>query len=80
MDRQVLIALETLKGFLDGHAADVHLERRAKTKTSVLPTWLRIMLTDKQEVWNFFGSERTSDSRQTEYYTGEQPRKAFSIQ
>ena len=26
------IALETLKGFLDGHAADVRPERRAKTK------------------------------------------------
>ena len=24
-------ALETLEGFLDGHAADVHPERRAKT-------------------------------------------------
>ena len=32
VDLQVLIALETLKGFLDGHAADVDPERRAKTK------------------------------------------------
>ena len=27
VDRQVLIALETLEGFLDEHAADVHPER-----------------------------------------------------
>ena len=31
MDRQVLNSLATLEGFLDGHAADVHPERRAKT-------------------------------------------------
>ena len=41
----MFIALETLKKSLDGHAADVRPNRRAKTKTRILLTWLRRMLT-----------------------------------
>ena len=47
VDRQILIALETLEGFLDGHAADVHSERRAKTKPVSLA---QEMLIERQEV------------------------------
>ena len=48
VDWKILIALETLEGFLEGRVADVRSERRAKDKNSILPTWIRRMLKDKE--------------------------------
>ena len=74
--RQVLSALDTLKGFLDGHVADVHPGRRTKTKP--VSCRRRSGECEYKKKCGTFGSERTSDPRMAELYTGEQPRKAFS--
>ena len=46
VDWKILLALETLDGFLDGHVAEVRPERRAKNKSVSCKTWLRGMLKD----------------------------------
>ena len=38
VDWNILVALETLEGLLDGHVADIRPELRAKNKISILPT------------------------------------------